>query len=546
MEYSLDNEKLAVIEAFFREWVKLSSPNSILYLKSSQLPIFPLLDVENSTSVSNTNEIGSELMFPIILGDLPLGMKPIQVEFKGKNYNIQSNWWEIFQSLLYLTEEGVGFFIIEPIGFSSKRGNIFKQMLQENGFDINAYFNTPEKILHPALSFAPVIVAISRQKTENFFVAELVDELQAQRVAKSFFEKEYGNNLLTGMLHGSPSFEGFKKLKIDQQFLQLSKQYESYSKQNLGELTKSFKLGSKDNDFEDLENCIYIPKIGNSPVVSNPQDLIIKQQNYYQIQLEDSVENAYVVAFLNSKLGKLSRETAISFTFIPHLNKSSIKFIPIFFPSSEEQQAIVNSIDMLARLKFSIDEFNEELSLNPKSAISIQEQLLPMLDIIDKLTDIDKVQALIREGETKTVEFKETLSFDTRKKTKERYLETMVLKTIVAFLNTDGGNLIVGVNDAGETVGIDKEMKKLYKYSNDEYYKKIRNLVKERIGEQFYPFIDYKILNVSGKKICLIDCQPSNQPCFLDQNDFYVRTNPSSDKLEGRKFYDYIQTRFPK
>ena len=78
------------------------------------------------------------------------------------------------------------------------------------------------------------------------------------------------------------------------------------------------------------------------------------------------------------------------------------------------------------------------------------QQLDKMLDAINGLTEADKVRRLIREGESKTVEFKQTLSLDVNKKIKATYIEVAILKTIVGFLNTYGGVLLVGVNDEGD------------------------------------------------------------------------------------------------
>ncbi len=41
-----------------------------------------------------------------------------------------------------------------------------------------------------------------------------------------------------------------------------------------------------------------------------------------------------------------------------------------------------------------------------------------------------------------------------RKQTKEKYIELSALKTIVAFLNTEGGVLLLGVSDDGNIPGI--------------------------------------------------------------------------------------------
>ena len=48
-------------------------------------------------------------------------------------------------------------------------------------------------------------------------------------------------------------------------------------------------------------------------------------------------------------------------------------------------------------------------------------------------------------------------------------MEEACLKTIVGFLNTDGGKLIVGVKDNGEFSGLETEISKLRKDSKDKF-----------------------------------------------------------------------------
>ena len=104
----------------------------------------------------------------------------------------------------------------------------------------------------------------------------------------------------------------------------------------------------------------------------------------------------------------------------------------------------------------------------------------------------------------------------------------------MAFLNSDGGDLIIGIADDGEITGVDDELLKFFK-NTDKYLLHIKNLIKTRIGEQFYPFIDYRIVEIDSKNVIRFACKPSQKPCYLDNKDFYVRTNPATDKLEGRK-----------
>jgi len=156
----------------------------------------------------------------------------------------------------------------------------------------------------------------------------------------------------------------------------------------------------------------------------------------------------------------------------------------------------------------------------------------------------NEIQRLILEGESKTLEFKETLSVDIKTNKKEKYIELSALKTIVAFLNTRGGTLLIGVRDDGLFVGVEEEINKFHKMSADKFLLHFSNIIKARIGEQFYPFIDYYLAETGGKNILRVDCLKSSKPCYLDNETFYVRTNPATGKLEGPKLVDYVQHHF--
>jgi len=44
--------------------------------------------------------------------------------------------------------------------------------------------------------------------------------------------------------------------------------------------------------------------------------------------------------------------------------------------------------------------------------------------------------------------------------------------------------------------------------------------------------------------VLYVNCGKSEKPCYLDGKDFYVRTNPATDKLEGPKLVNYIKNHF--
>ena len=63
-----------------------------------------------------------------------------------------------------------------------------------------------------------------------------------------------------------------------------------------------------------------------------------------------------------------------------------------------------------------------------------------------------------KRGESKTLEFKSTLRWNTKEDRKDdKVITHSALKTVAAFLNTDGGDLLIGVRDDGSIIGIERD-----------------------------------------------------------------------------------------
>ena len=66
-------------------------------------------------------------------------------------------------------------------------------------------------------------------------------------------------------------------------------------------------------------------------------------------------------------------------------------------------------------------------------------------------------KALIAQGESNTLEFKSTLRYCLRQKSPQKYVEHAVMKTIAAYLNSEGGVLLIGVDDNGIILGLEND-----------------------------------------------------------------------------------------
>jgi hypothetical protein len=158
-------------------------------------------------------------------------------------------------------------------------------------------------------------------------------------------------------------------------------------------------------------------------------------------------------------------------------------------------------------------------------------------------------EELIKRGESKTLEFKSTLRWSLKEdRQDDKAVTHAVLKTIAAFLNTEGGDLLIGVADDASVVGIESDRLE----SDDKFMRHLAQVVSNGLGDRSATCIDPKTQVVQGKTVCVVSCRRSPEPVFLKwksleatpDGDFFVRAGPGTKKLPPDSAREYIRTRF--
>ena len=155
------------------------------------------------------------------------------------------------------------------------------------------------------------------------------------------------------------------------------------------------------------------------------------------------------------------------------------------------------------------------------------------------------LRELISMGEGINLEFKSTLQWDVTSRQQNKGLRDSVLKTIVAFMNTEGGTLLIGVEDSGHIFGIESDLS-ILRNSPDRFLQVLNILVSERIGVQYTPNVVAKIDSVEGKDICVVDVSRSTEPAFMSGQtgrEFYMRVGNVTRALDPEQTLAYIEQR---
>jgi len=127
---------------------------------------------------------------------------------------------------------------------------------------------------------------------------------------------------------------------------------------------------------------------------------------------------------------------------------------------------------------------------------------------------------LINRGEHQHMEFKSALRWDQHQQKVNPKLEDVIIKSIAAFSNGQGGTLLIGVRDNGEIAGLEGDFNSLKKNDSDYFEIHLRNLLKQHFG---IPFITQNLIiefpMIEGREICAIRSSEGQEPVYINTTD---------------------------
>ncbi|KKT80972.1 MAG: hypothetical protein A2925_01605 [Candidatus Yanofskybacteria bacterium RIFCSPLOWO2_01_FULL_44_22] len=152
---------------------------------------------------------------------------------------------------------------------------------------------------------------------------------------------------------------------------------------------------------------------------------------------------------------------------------------------------------------------------------------------------------MIANEENERLEFKSSFRWDLRQGKVNKNLEKSAMKTIAAFLNSDGGHLYIGVGDDQKVVGLKEDFNSLPKSNFDGFENHFTNVFHAMIGPEFRQYVRLTWHAFEGKDFCVIRVSPSTKPTYLrseENEEFYIRTGNGTTSLRLSEAASYIDS----
>ena len=158
--------------------------------------------------------------------------------------------------------------------------------------------------------------------------------------------------------------------------------------------------------------------------------------------------------------------------------------------------------------------------------------------------EIIHLRKIIERGENQNVEFKSSLCWDYKKNKKDKLMEFTIAKTVSAFMNTEGGYLLIGIGDDKQILGLEKDFAVIRTPNKDGYELHFTNVINKYLGKENRPYSKIWFETLDGKIIAVVKVNKSPNPVYAkskEKEEFYIRLGNSSHPLNVREATAYIK-----
>lgn len=155
--------------------------------------------------------------------------------------------------------------------------------------------------------------------------------------------------------------------------------------------------------------------------------------------------------------------------------------------------------------------------------------------------------SVIAAGEGERAEFKASARWDHQLRRVNKDLEDAIARSIAGLFNHQGGDLLIGVGDAGEVVGLADDYGTLKRGNRDGFQQFIMGLVKTRLGGDVCPLVHVAFREVKGREVCWVTVEPADRPVYYRDGGtarYFLRAGNGTRELDVREAVEHVARRW--
>ena len=191
------------------------------------------------------------------------------------------------------------------------------------------------------------------------------------------------------------------------------------------------------------------------------------------------------------------------------------------------------------------EEFQHILDTFPLIEQTVKDAALAAYHEFMLEEDDPVIADLIRKGENEKIDFKVAACWNAYTRTAQKDMREKVIEEVAAFMNKDGGMVLIGVADDGTVVGLEDDYKAVNpqakKQNRDGYQLFLNSILVDALGGANTIFYNISFHRIGGKDVCCITVDPATEPVYVHDSAFYVRNGNSSPSLNPKQANAYVK-----
>lgn len=170
--------------------------------------------------------------------------------------------------------------------------------------------------------------------------------------------------------------------------------------------------------------------------------------------------------------------------------------------------------------------------------------------VTERASQASNVLQLIARGESRSVEFKSSMQWDTKEQRLNPELRKALAKELSGFMNSEGGTLLIGVNPDGDILGLQKDIETIPGRDLDSLERLFHETVCNHCGNDCYEYITgANFVPVYDKTILVVTVSRSAKPMYYVDGEkvlLYVRIGNATRPFNVREAIEYFQQHWQK
>lgn len=381
------NVGMGVFLSALSEAISVISSTGIID-KEEKIDLVRLINSHNSVhftvgdSIEKVEELKNEY-------DIVFATSVFNSSIQNKNFKINNENLTIKDTITNITallastklsQNGKSVFLLPETFYKHEDFESVAGNLEEFGLYINSIISLPQNVLSPWANLSTSLFFISREKTNDLFVARLSEETEQSLLLKNLFDRKSTKFVETGRLVNFDEYKSWRQYVLQLEVREAVKSSKSPIVR-LEEVALKINIADKEvmNSFEEIPNSIFLPLNEKFQTVTKFSDILSQSQNYVQVVLKPETALAdYVAGYFNTDVGRKVRSSLSYGNVIAKLSRLDVMDAIVILPSMEIQQKIVESQRNISELVLGLEKLEKRLFETPYEVNKIEKQIIKL------------------------------------------------------------------------------------------------------------------------------------------------------------------------